>query len=109
MAVGHAPQPLATVAAEVPRVDEEAVALGRELEEVVTLEGHVVGPPEHDGQVVDEQRRDGAGEVLGELAADLDEDLLGADLARAALGQLARRVDVGVEPATARPGRWGRG
>ena len=60
-------------------------------------EGHVVGPPQDHRQVVDEQRRDGARQVLGQLAADPQHDLLGADLRRAALRHLAGRVDVGLE------------
>ena len=92
-----------------PGVDEEPVALVGQLGEVGPAEGHVVRPPEHHGQVVDEQRRDGAGEVLRQLAAEADEDLLGADLAAPALGQLAGGVDVGVEVGRAVRVGWARG
>ena len=77
--------------------DERYASIVGQLCEIGSTEGHIVRPPKHHRQIVDEQWRDGAREVLCQLAADLDQDLLGADLAGAALGQLAGGVDVRFE------------
>jgi hypothetical protein len=77
---GQPGEACSTVLVERPRVDEQPVARLNHFGELARAERRIVRPPKDDRQVVDQQRRYDPREVLGKLAARLDQDLLGAHL-----------------------------
>ena len=82
-------------------VDHEPVADLEDVRAHVRRQRRLVGPPQRDRQVVDEQRRDDRLEVPAGLAAARQVDRLGARRRRALARDHAMGLDVRVEPGRA--------
>ena len=89
-------QPCSAVLVEAARVDKQPIRRAHHLRELARAERGIVRPPQHDRQIVDQEWRHDARQVLRKLATGLDDDLLGAHLRVRAFGNLAVGVDMRV-------------